>query len=135
MQFYKHVFNTPGLCWAYQAAAGLKLKVKSWLRPPRPLATAMAPAGPELIYAPQGSMMIFHRDFFARGGRLNYQVFLFGEEIFIAEQARALNLAVWYRPELVARHWEHIETGLFPSRRMRGWIAEASRHLADTYWA
>jgi GT2 family glycosyltransferase len=63
------------------------------------------------IYAPHGAFVILSSTFFARGGDLDTQVAMFAEELTLAETARALDLPVWYLPELRVTHAEHSTTG------------------------
>lgn len=81
------------------------------------------------IYAPHGSFMIFHKNYFNRGGSLKYKVFLFGEEIFIAETALKLGLKIIYYPELRVIHYEHFTTAGFKYKAK--YISEASTYCAD----
>ncbi len=67
---------------------------------------------PTPVYAPHGSCIIFHKNYFAHGGHLNYSAFLFGEELFVAEMARQMNLHVVYEPRLRIHHQDHVSTGL-----------------------
>lgn len=67
-------------------------------------------AHPKEIYAGHGSFIILTRDFFIHYPELNYPIFLFGEEIFLAELCRKRNLKVIYRPELIIYDSEHIST-------------------------
>ena len=62
------------------------------------------------IYAPHGSFMIFNRIFFLKGGVISYPVFLFGEEIYVAETVKSLNLKIEYIPSLKIYDWEHAST-------------------------
>ena len=50
------------------------------------------------VYAPHGSMIVFHRRYFVEGGSLAHPVFLFNEEINVAEQCRRLRLPVLFEP-------------------------------------
>jgi len=59
------------------------------------------------IYAPFGAFIIFHRNYFEKGGNLNYKNFLYGEEIFVAETCRKLGLKIIYDPHLEIFHYEH----------------------------
>ncbi len=79
------------------------------------------------IYAPHGSMILLHRRFFDAGGTLAHPVFMFGEEMNIAEQCRRLGLTVMFEPSLRARHYEHQATGILRNGR----ILQAQRDAAD----
>ena len=64
-----------------------------------------------VIYAPHGSFLIFSRRFFEAGGFLDDELFLYGEELSVAEICRSLGLPVIFEPELQVWHDEHATTG------------------------
>jgi GT2 family glycosyltransferase len=68
------------------------------------------------IYAPHGSFLIFSRRYFAAGGTLDQELFLYWEEISVAETCRSLGLAIVYDPSLHVLHNEHQSTGKRISR-------------------
>jgi GT2 family glycosyltransferase len=78
------------------------------------------------IYSPHGSMVIFKRSFFEKGGDINHPCFLYGEEIYIAEKALRNNIIIKYEPKLVIRHKEHSTTGWVKSRKLAYFQAQAS---------
>ena len=89
------------------------------------------------IYAPHGACMIFSKRFFSEGGSLDLPVFLFGEEICIAEAVRSLGLRVLYDPGLALTHHEHQSPGwrgILLSRRAASYLAESTAYLVDTYF-
>lgn len=63
------------------------------------------------IYAPHGSFLIFSRRFFEAGGFLDDGMFLYGEEISVAEICRSLRLPIVFEPQLEVWHDEHATTG------------------------
>ena len=63
------------------------------------------------IYAPHGSFMIFSKHFFTRGGWIDDNFKLYGEEISTAEIALNNNLEIHYLPQLEVSHVEHSSTG------------------------
>jgi GT2 family glycosyltransferase len=68
------------------------------------------PAGPipcRSVYALHGSFMVLSHLFFARGGRIDEEIFLFGEEALVAEECRCLDLPVIYDPGMAVDHNEH----------------------------
>src|SRR5262249_2176510 len=97
----------------------------------RPTSTS---TGPVPIYAPHGSFIAFRRTYFERGGSLNHPVFLFGEEIFVAETARRLGLTISYDRRLEVIHREHKSTGYFPSPRISAYSSQAATYCADQYF-
>jgi GT2 family glycosyltransferase len=63
------------------------------------------------IYAPQGSFIIFSNNYFLRGGYIDNNFKLFGEEISTAEIALKNNLEIHFLPELEVSHVEHSSMG------------------------
>jgi GT2 family glycosyltransferase len=86
------------------------------------------------FYAAHGSCMVFHRNFFNHGGTLEIPVFLFGEEIFVAEQAKSAGLDIVYHPELVIHDHEHASTGWFISPRINAYHRQAIRAILEKYY-
>lgn len=66
-------------------------------------------AGP--IYAGHGSFIILTRRYFEQCGSISYPIFLFGEEIYLAERCREEGLKVMYVPRLKVNDTEHASTG------------------------
>jgi GT2 family glycosyltransferase len=89
--------------------------------------------GRQPIYAAHGAFMIFSRRFFEAGGNLDDQLFLFGEEIAVAEACRALALQVIYDPALSVLHNEHQSVGKGMSRRIYAYHRKAVRHVLTKY--
>lgn len=63
------------------------------------------------IYAGHGSFIILTKKFIERCGTINYPIFLFCEEIYLAELCRNAHLNVTYDPNLRVFDREHISTG------------------------
>jgi GT2 family glycosyltransferase len=90
--------------------------------------------GRQSIYAAHGAFMIFSRRFFEAGGKLDDQLFLFGEEIVVAETCRALDLPVIYEPSLSVLHNEHQSVGHGMSRQMYGYHRASVQHVLSKYF-
>ena len=89
------------------------------------------------IYAPHGACVIFSKRFFSEGGSLDLPVFLFGEEICIAEAVRRLGLSVIYNPKLVLTHHEHQSPQwrrILLTRKAALHLAKSTAYLVDTYF-
>jgi GT2 family glycosyltransferase len=89
---------------------------------------------PEKIYAPHGSCIILHRNYFERKGTLNHISFLFGEEIFIAENAIKNNLDIIYYPELKLLDYEHTSTGFLYSRKISRLMHISTIDIIENYY-
>lgn len=90
---------------------------------------------PMAIYAPHGALMIFRARYFEAGGSLEYFGFLFGEEIFIAEECRRIGKTILFDPRLHARHFEHVATSALGSSRLSSFAHESLSGIYDTYFA
>jgi len=136
MHFNKWVFRYYLTLMIYEIFSLMKQKLSALIRKIPPLSRIkISPQSPKAIYAPHGSFVIFHRSYFEAGGNLDYPVFLFGEEILIAETAKRLGLAVVYEPRLQVIHREHSTTSFFKSRIISRFIKEAAQHCADKYFS
>jgi len=89
---------------------------------------------PRSIYAPHGAFIIFHRSYFEWGGTLDHGVFLFGEEIFVAEAVRAMGLSVRYEPRLIVFHQQNAATDLSRNPKVARYAREASAYCANTFF-
>jgi GT2 family glycosyltransferase len=87
------------------------------------------------IYAPHGAFMAIHQSYFSRGGDLEYPLFLFGEENYVAEQAWRSGLRVLYVPEIVVEHVEHSQTGLLRPRHLLRLSGASAKYAYETYVA
>jgi len=99
--------------------------------------TSTQESTPVPIYAAHGACMIFSSKFFALGGTLEVPFFLYGEEIYVAEAARALGLKVVYNPCMRVQHDEHQSTrahGVFLSRQTAKHLRETTDYLVDAYF-
>lgn len=86
------------------------------------------------IYAPHGACLAFSSSYFEAGGDLEYPGFLFGEEVFVAETARALGLQVAYVPTLRVSSRDHVSTGVIRSREMARHIRESASLIFELYF-
>ncbi len=132
MQAYRWLFSNGLSDAAYQGLSSLKRRAlvsRSSNSHKRPLALR-----PEAIYAPHGSFIAFHKSYFEQGGNLDHGAFLFGEEIYVAETARRLQLTVLYEPRVTLTHAEHSSVRGLLHRETAQYRKEASRYLAETYF-
>jgi GT2 family glycosyltransferase len=88
----------------------------------------------ESVYAPHGSFLIFSRRFFECGGFLDGNLFLYGEEISVAEICRELRLPVVFDPSLQVLHAEHHSTGTALSRFTFECQRNSVRYLTSRYF-
>jgi GT2 family glycosyltransferase len=90
---------------------------------------------PAYVYTIHGSFMILKKAFFEAGGNLNFQSFLYGEELFIAEQCRKKGLKTWFEPSLKVEHREHSTTGNYKDARHMKFLHRSLRYIRDEYYA
>ena len=139
MHFYKWVFRSYPTMWVYEWLAGIRGRLYAAIVGQLGHLSANLQAAASLsivkpIYAGHGSMLAISRQFFERGGDLDHASFLFGEEIFVAETARRLGLAVVWHPGIAVEHAEHASIGKLPSRHLYQFLRDATAHSANTYF-
>lgn len=71
---------------------------------------------PGQIYAGHGSCLILTASYFEKCGIIDYPVFLYGEEIYVAENCRNAQLKVDYDPSVKILDGEHVSTGKMKKR-------------------
>lgn len=86
------------------------------------------------IYAAHGSFFIFTKKYFMKGGFFNYPRFLFGEEIFVAEEMIRLNLLISYEPSLKIYDDEHGSTSRQNKKFISNEHVKSYEYLIDTYF-
>lgn len=68
------------------------------------------------IYAAHGSFFIFTNQFSDFLQKMKYPCFLFGEEIYLAENLSKLTLSTYYQPNIRVYDLDHVSTGKMKSR-------------------
>jgi GT2 family glycosyltransferase len=66
------------------------------------------------IFAPHGAFVLFNKIYFLAGGDLVPQIFLYGEELLIADTSARLGLRIVYDPRLRVIHRGHATTAMSP---------------------
>lgn len=98
-----------------------------WHRQPQ----AGGPSTP--IYAPHGAVFVFTDvGFFLRLPA--YPCFLFGEELFVAEEARLAGVRVMYEPSLRVRDVRHASIGQFSNEFRRSLMWKSVTFIFDRYY-
>jgi GT2 family glycosyltransferase len=110
-----------------------KAEFRSWLAERRRGPLPDGKAKRESIYAAHGSFFIFSRRYFEAGGFLDGNLFLYGEEISVAEICRSLGLPVVYEPSLCVLHNEHQSTGKVLSRFTYECQKKAMQYVTSRY--
>ena len=68
----------------------------------------------DTIYAGHGSLIILTKKYLQKCGKIDYPMFLFCEELFLAENCRQAGLAVRYEPSIQVNDKEHVSIGKMP---------------------
>lgn len=89
---------------------------------------------PGQIYAGHGSFIILTRRFFELNGKIDYPVFLFCEEIYLAELCRKAGLKVLYEPSLIVKDTEHASTGKMDHSFYCRCNYEAMQYIIKTFY-
>lgn len=90
------------------------------------------PAGE--IYAGHGSFIILTQQYFSRCGKIDYPVFLFCEELYLAEMCQKAKLKVEYVPDLKVTDSEHASTGKMSHRFYCRCNDEAMQYIIKTFY-
>lgn len=116
--------------WAfslYMALARAK-ELIAWKRSAEKINTSEA-----LIYAPHGAFFIFtDKEFFLR--LPFFPCFLFGEELFIAEEARKCQVPVHYLPSLIVRDTRHASVSKLGTETHRKLYLASVQFILSQYY-
>ena len=83
------------------------------------------------IYLAHGSFIILTKEFYKRCGVINYPVFLYGEEIYLAELSRNNGLKTIYDPLLKVIDIDHVSTGKIKYKRWCKFNYDALTYILD----
>ena len=86
------------------------------------------------MYAAHGSIMIFSKNYFNQGASIYYPRFLFGEEVFVAEEARLKGLKTVYFSELKIYDNEHGSTSREADRFISKEHVKSYKYLLKNYF-
>lgn len=86
------------------------------------------------IYAGHGSFMILTKRFFDFYKEINYPLFLFGEELFLAELNRKVGLRVRYIPDLKILDSEHVSTSRMKKKSYYKYNLDSINYILDTFY-
>lgn len=86
------------------------------------------------FYAPHGSFIILTNQFLRNNHGVNYPIFLFGEEIYIAECLLKHKMIVKNHEDLIVYDAEHISTSKIKSKFYFKYNSEALKYILDTFY-
>ena len=112
----------------YETLALLKRKINSGKQKKKKIISAKE------IYAVHGSFIILTKNFFARGGNLNYESFLYCEELFLCEQAHHLKLKVIYDSCLEILHNEHATTSIIKEKTALNYMRQSINFILNKFY-
>lgn len=116
-----YMYKYPALFYLYTSTAYKRKK--------------LAPKYEEMeIYAGHGSFMLLTRNFFEKYKRIDYPIFLFGEELFIAELIRNKGMKVQYVPSLIVEDMEHVSTSRMKKKFYFKCNTESIKYILDTFY-
>jgi GT2 family glycosyltransferase len=86
------------------------------------------------VYAVHGAMIVFRKNYFEKGGNLNYGSFLFGEELFVAEVARKYSLKIFFNANVKVIHHEHTTTGTYKRPKYVLWMKDSLSYILANHF-
>lgn len=89
---------------------------------------------PGYVYSGHGSFIILTKTYITRCGIVHYPVFLFCEEIYLAEQCLLAGLKVVYSPDIKITDLEHISTGKMDHRTYCKYNLQAIDYIIKTFY-
>ena len=87
------------------------------------------------IYAGHGSFIILTKMYFQHCGIINYPVFLYGEELFLAEECLHHGLQVIYNPNITVLDIGKVSTGNIPPKTYCRYNFEGIDYIITTYYS
>lgn len=109
-EFMRMVCSSAVLFRCYSSLARMREKARSRSQAQSTPEQAKRPSTSKKMYGAHGSFMIFTKNFFQQGASVDYPRFLFGEEVFVAEQLRMHQLEIEHCPGVRVFDKEHAST-------------------------
>ena len=132
---YTLIFHSLFLTVFFENLQNVIRRLSQWKPSFRSGAKKRENADYEIIYSPHGSCFLMYRNYFERGGTLDFKGFMYGEEIYVAEQARRLNVKIAWVPRLKITHDRKKTTGIVKASQKKQWRQESARILWDDYFS
>lgn len=117
---YKHPF----LLWLYEKTLYKRKKIKS----------NNVKITDKEIYAGHGSFIILTKEFIKKCGIINYPIFLYDEELYLAEECRSHKLKVIHEPSIIIEDIGKVSTGKLPSNFYCKYNEEGINYILNTYY-
>lgn len=120
--------------WFYMLYTNLSIK-KAEARGAKKLSNKLSYPSGTTMYAAHGSIMIFTNYYFGAGATIDYPRFLFGEEVFVAEEARKYKLLTVYCPEMIVYDKEHGSTSKENHKFISLEHVKSYKYLIENYFS
>ena len=85
------------------------------------------------VYAIHGSLILFSDHFFNKGGWLDDNFEMYGEELTVAEIAKQLDFSITYFPNLIITHHEHQSTKTIDKRLLFYKAKQSYKYFRSIY--
>lgn len=86
------------------------------------------------VYGVHGSMIILRKECIGKFLEDNIQIFMYGEELYVAEKLKENQLLSYYDMNLKIIHNENQVTGKIASRKKQKWCSQSMDFLVGRYW-
>ena len=86
------------------------------------------------IYAGHGSFFLLTSSFFEKYDKIDYPMFLYGEELYFAELIRSVNMKVRYIPSLLIYDYEHVSTSLIKRKTYYTYNKKALNYILKRFY-
>lgn len=86
------------------------------------------------IYAGHGSLIILTKQYLQKCGKIDYPMFLFCEELFLAENCRQKGLTVRYEPSIQVYDKEHVSIGKMRHSDYCSYNLKAMNFILETFY-
>ena len=87
------------------------------------------------IYLPYGAAFFFSSKYFNTGCSIDFPLFLFGEELYVAEQARRAGIDIVYVPSIIFMNYEHASTSKLSSKSICRRNYDAMKFILDEFYS
>lgn len=86
------------------------------------------------VYGVHGSVIILRKECTDKFLEDDIQIFMYGEELYVAERLKENQLLSYYDMDLKIIHNENQVTGKIASRRKQKWCSQSLNFLVERYW-
>lgn len=125
MRFRRWIFSNYGRFVLYNWLSSVKKKL---------IRTSEGYVQSGLVYGVHGSFIILKKQCISDLIIDKTPIFMYGEELYIAEKLREKNLLTYYDAQLKIIHNENQTTGKVNERRKQKWFEQSVNFLVKKYW-